>query len=277
MNKVFRVVLSSILFLLLYSCSSDKKDRGQEFFDKEGKLQFTIETVADKDTVYIKRHFYEDGTLKKVQYFDRSLTENGTYKFYYSNGLLADSSKLVNGEVHGERYQYTEEGALDIVSSYYHGRIRFACHMDTAGEVQLYKGYDYEEELAYLSKYSFGEIVELDEELIYSLYTEDSVPNLDTFDIQLLVANIPHYEMEFKVARIKDLSEKPDSFYIRSIDSFNSVNYASVQNPISDYYLVNIATLSDSMLNQIASDTLFIKVAKNGLVSYKWGGTSVVK
>ena len=230
-------------------------------------MSCTQRTPPDKD-VTVKRWYYEDGTLKKVQEYKDSI-EQGKYLYYYPSGVLQDSAYVINGRFHGKRYEYHENGNLYILTNYINNKYRNAIDYRKDGTLEYYRAYNYAKELMYIIHYdSSGKPIKYDGDIIYSWVQEESYPVGKVFSIELLVADPPHCKTEVTVSDWDIKTNRAISEAKYNPDQFNRVNYTRKQIPEKDLYILNVAYIRDSITQATITDTLVIMVYKDGKSSY---------
>ena len=252
MNKSFIMCL----VLILSSCVDSKIDK---------ELQ-DAQHVSEIDN--IKKWYYEDSTLKKVQQFDEDGIENGIYKFYYPNGILEDSAWITNGMFHGVRFQYFETGKLKILSNYWRDQCRNATDFRKNGTLKIYRAYGYENHVMFITHYDEnGSYLNHQGDLIYNIVLNDTIDRLSNQKIESLIASPPRSSVNVVVYQKKgkfmeivkegvpdfanrfvftvDLSKKEKNEYLYKIEIFDSTS---------------LKVLNDSAILQIGEkgETLFI-------------------
>ena len=233
-------------------------------------LSFLFGCSNEEDSiVQIRKWYYDDGNLKKVQEFINDTTEQGVYLFYYPNGVLKDSAQIINNKFEGKRHQYYKSGNLQTETTYFNNKYRDAIEYRDNGTIEFYRAYNYFKELSFIAHYDGdGKFIKNEGNLFYTWFIKDTVNIGQDFNVELLVACPPNTFMEISVndwdqTEAVVLSKKE---YV--LDEFNRINYSKLQNAKVETNILHIANIKDVNSQMIISDTLLITVDKNGVTSY---------
>lgn len=86
------------------------------YFDKEGKIDSTVEDGEGFKTIYQKGRRYKRVEIQKGR-------PQGMVYFYYEHGEVKNSYPLLDGEKHGEEWIYYPDAKPKLMVSWYQGRI----------------------------------------------------------------------------------------------------------------------------------------------------------
>ena len=224
---------------------------------------------VDKSPISIRQWHYENGKLMKEQEYINDSIEHGTYRYFYPSGILKDSAQITHNKFHGKRYEYHENGNIYGLSTYINNKYRNGITYRSDGTLEYYRANNYHEELMYIIQYdSFGKPEKYDGDLIYSWVQEKEYPVGKEFSVELLVSDPPNCKTEVTVSDWDLLQAHAKNEKTYNPDEFNRVNYSRQQNPENDLYILHIARIQDTLTSTTLSDTLVIKVAKDGKSSY---------
>lgn len=104
MKNILISFLVIFFSLLLISCKSS-----------------TQKESSNANIFYIKQEFYNNGSLKIEDSFNKDSLRHGKYKKYYENGQLELEIEYENGQKHGYERSYYENGRLKSEHTYANG------------------------------------------------------------------------------------------------------------------------------------------------------------
>lgn len=215
-----------------------------------------------------KKWYYDDGNLKKVQEYINDSIENGTYLFYYPNGILQDSAQILLGMLHGDRFEYYNSGELYTLTRYCFDKFRNAIFYRRNGTIEYYRAYSYGEELCFELFYPKGKkSYELKGSPIYTAQLDDST-HFDTFEIKLLVAQPPNSTVKVLIRECDSLGGSISKYKNHRLNDCNEVSCLIRKNTKKDIYIENIATIKNPFLNYTLNDTVYLKINRDGEMTY---------
>jgi hypothetical protein len=213
--------------------------------------------------------YYANGKLQKVQEYVDDTVEHGKYLYYYPSGKLQDSAQLHYGKIHGERLEFYENGQKNTATMYVNGKRRSMIAYYLNGKLKLYKAYNYFGELMFIMNYDAdGKISSYEGNPIHNFFIKDKVDIGSEFEVELLVVNPPNYKTEVIVSDWSINKRQPTSKSVFTPEKFNGVKYSKKQNSDLDMYILNVANIKDATGSNAITDTLLVKVDKNGITSY---------
>jgi hypothetical protein len=220
---------------------------------------------ANKSNKTSRKWYYEDGALMKEQEYINDSIEHGTYRFFYPNGVLKDSAQLTFNKFHGKRFEYHENGKIHGLSSYFNNKYRNGITYRSDGTLEYYRACNYYEELKFIFYYdSLGKPIKYDGTPIYSWIQEKEYPLGKDFNIELLIASPPNCLVNVTISDW--IVEKKQVLNKKTYhpDEFNRVTYRRKQFPNKDLFILHLVKIQDTFAKITFTDTLIIKVAKNG-------------
>ncbi|MDQ3191033.1 MAG: hypothetical protein M3Q58_05515 [Bacteroidota bacterium] len=224
--------------------------------------------LKNSETI-VKKWYYEDGSLKKIQEYKNDSIEHGKYLFYYPNGHLKDSGNYVNGKFHGERIEYYENGHPYVVTNYINGKERNGLNYRQNGSLNEYIVANYFSDIMFIIRYdSVGKMIKYEGNPICNWFIKDTIPLSQKFDIELLIANPPNCITKVIVSDWDILKNQAISKAVYIPDKFNRVNYFRNQNPEMDMYILNTVNIKDTIYNWTITDSVFITINREGITSY---------
>ena len=216
----------------------------------------------------VRKWYYEDGSLKKVQEFLGDTIEHGTYMFYNEDGILLDSSQIKHGKFHGKRFLYYDNGSLKRVITYKNDLYRNSISYDVDGNIEFYRAYNYSKDMMFLAKFdNMGSIIQHQGDPIYSWVLEESYTANEIFNIELLVPDIPNHKVEVIISDLEIPTKNAISNEIYSPDEFNRIVYTKMRTP-SEMQILNLLRVRDKVGDLVITDTLVFKISETGQVSY---------
>jgi hypothetical protein len=247
MNRIIKITIT-VLLVSLFACNEVRK--------------------SDSD-ITMRQWYYADGTLKKEMEYINDSIPHGTYKFFYPSGVLQDSAQLTKNKFHGKRFEYHENGKIYILTSYINNRYRNAIDYRLDGTLEYYRAYNYHEKLMFIIHYNTNGVPEkYDGNLIFSWVQEKEYPLREEFCIELLVAAPPNCKSQVLISDWNSGVRQAVNKKTYTPDEFNRVKYKRRQNPEKDLCILHIATINDTITHVTKSDTLIIKILKDGKSTY---------
>lgn len=217
----------------------------------------------------IAKWYYKNGNLMKLQEYKDDSIENGTYLFYYPNGVLEDSSQLSNGKFHGRRYLYFKNGVLQKITTYINDKYRHSVTYRIDGSLEYYRAYNYNSNLMFIIQYDrFGKNIKKEGSPIYSWLIDDTIMKNKEFNIELLVANPPNCLTKVTICDWNIEHNKAISKTIYTPDQYNRVSYCRKQNPSSNICILNTVDILDTIGNWVTTYSVYITIDKKGVTSY---------
>ncbi|MEO9258529.1 MAG: hypothetical protein ABI207_09105 [Crocinitomicaceae bacterium] len=217
----------------------------------------------------VTKWYYSNGKLKKIQEYNKSGREHGTYAFYYPNGVLKDSAKINNNKFQGKRFGYYENSKLYRITNYINGVERNIVKFNINGSLKEYIAFTYTGEAVFIIHYdTTSRIMNYEGNPIHSWVQEKSYPIGKEFSVELLVIKPPNCKEELIISDWSNEKKCNVNQQKYTPDESNKVTYSRKQNPIKDLYILHVAKIQDTIWKITLIDTLIIKVAKDGKSTY---------
>ena len=218
---------------------------------------------------FLRKWYYENGNLKKVQEYSADSVENGTYLFYNEQGILIDSAQIKNGKFHGKRYLFRSNSSVHRIITYKNNVYRDETSYKLNGNKNKYGGYNYAKDLTFLVQFdSLGRIKDYQGDPIYSWVMEENYGVGDTVSIELLAPNIPGFKTKVIIEYFVGGAVEPESRKEASPDEFNRVVYRKKRTNPDKLRIFNFVEISDENNEVIMTDTLTLEISETGEASY---------
>lgn len=257
-RKIF-LYNATIYFLLIFSgCMSRSEKSIEEYFDSNGNLLKTEESM--KDNVVAITEYEKNGDIKR-KYLVDSVGKIHGEMYVYKNNVLLKTHWYKKGVLDGVGYQFYENGNKEYKYFFNKGeRYGDVYYFDEETEkLKNYSSYNINDSSAFFRSYDQdGNVVSQGGEILHSIFIYEQLPIMKGEKIhgELIFATPPKCSTSVSLIGYKrdnDVIMRDKKVYLKS-HGYSAKFSVLAEQPQS---MIFEAEMYDSLTNEIHRDTLF--------------------